>query len=105
MSEQLGSLQIIEKASSKYKKTDIEMSAAPAPAPALANKNIQAVISKSMGPDPVWFDRDQTKFEDWWREIQLYLKSNKVIETNDRITVILACLRGGVVGIYAQKKA
>ena len=53
MSEQLESLQIIEKASSKYKKTDIEMSAAPAPAPALANKNIQAVISKSMGPDPV----------------------------------------------------
>ncbi len=82
------------------------MSAAPALALALAlaNKNIQAVISKSMGPDPVWFDRDQTKFEDWWREIQLYLKSNKVMETNDRITVILACLRGGVVGIYAQKK-
>ena len=23
---------------------------------------------------------------------------------DDRITVILACLRGGVVGIYAQKK-
>jgi len=74
------------------------------PAPALANKNIQAVISKSMGPDPGWFDRDQTKFEDWWRKIQLYLKSNRVMETDDRITVILACLRGGVVGIYAQKK-
>ena len=26
------------------------------------------------------------------------------METDDRITVILACLRGGVVGIYAQKK-
>ena len=26
------------------------------------------------------------------------------METNDRITVILACLRGGVVGIYAQRK-
>ena len=26
------------------------------------------------------------------------------METNDRITAILACLRGGVVGIYAQKK-
>jgi len=44
------------------------------------------------------------KFEDWWRGIQLFLKSNRVIETNDRITVILAHLRGGVVGIYAQKK-
>jgi len=40
------------------------------------------------------------KFEDWWRGIRLFLKSNRVIETNDRITVILAHLRGGVAGIY-----
>ena len=33
-----------------------------------------------------------------------FLKSNRVIETDDRITAILACLRGGVVGIYTQKK-
>ena len=26
------------------------------------------------------------------------------METNDRITVILACLRGGVAGIYVQRK-
>ena len=26
------------------------------------------------------------------------------MKTNDRITTILACLRGGVAGIYAQKK-
>ena len=26
------------------------------------------------------------------------------METNNRITAILACLRGGIVGIYAQKK-
>jgi len=26
------------------------------------------------------------------------------METNNRITAILACLRGGVVGIYAQRK-
>ena len=26
------------------------------------------------------------------------------METNDRITAILICLRGGVVGIYVQKK-
>ena len=34
----------------------------------------------------------------------MFLKSNRVNETDDRITVILARLRGGVVGIYAQKK-
>ena len=36
--------------------------------------------------------------------MRLFLKSNRVIETDNRITAILACLRGGVVGIYAQRK-
>ena len=54
--------------------------------------------------DPGWFDSDWSKFEDWWREIRLFLKSNRVNGTDDRITAILACLRGGVTGIYAQKK-
>ena len=54
--------------------------------------------------DPRWFDGDQTKFEDWWRGIRLFLKNNRVIETNNRITAILAYLREGVVGIYAQWK-
>ena len=57
-----------------------------------------------MLPDPEWFDGNQMKFEDWWRGIRLFLKSNRVIETNDRITVILARLRGGVAGIYTQQK-
>ena len=34
----------------------------------------------------------------------MFLKSNRVMETDDRITAILACLREGIVGIYAQKK-
>jgi len=57
-----------------------------------------------MVPDPGWFDGDQMKFQDWWRGIRLFLKSNRVIETDDRITVILAYLRGDVVGIYVQQK-
>jgi len=36
--------------------------------------------------------------------MRLFLKSNRVMETDNRITVILAHLRGGVAGIYAQKK-
>jgi len=36
--------------------------------------------------------------------MQLILKGNRVIETDNRIIVILAHLRGGVVDIYAQKK-
>jgi len=57
-----------------------------------------------MVPDPGWFDGNQSKFEDWWRGIRLFLKSNRVNRTDNRITMILAHLRGGVVGIYVQKK-
>jgi len=36
--------------------------------------------------------------------MRLFLKSNRVMETNDRITAILAHLREDIAGIYAQKK-
>ena len=74
------------------------------PAPETAMNNIQTELPKNMVLDPGWFDSDWSKFEDWWRGIRLFLKSNRVIETNDRITAILACLRRDVVGIYAQQK-
>ena len=69
-----------------------------------SQENVQAGLPRNMVPDPGWFDSDRTKFEDWWRGIRLFLKSNRVMETNDRITAILACLRGDVAGIYAQQK-
>jgi len=103
--EQLESLQINKEASTdKYEPIDTEISVAPAPAAAAVSENVQARLPKNMVPDPGWFDGDQSKFEDWWREIRLFLKSNRVNGTDDRITVILACLRRGVVGIYVQKK-
>jgi len=34
----------------------------------------------------------------------LFFRSNRVITTDNRITAILDCLRGGIAGIYAQKK-
>jgi len=57
-----------------------------------------------MVPDPGWFDGDRTKFEDWWRGIHLFLKSNRVVAADERITAVLARLRGSIAGIYAQKK-
>jgi len=57
LSERLRSLKIINKASSETnKQTDKEMSIAPVPA--TMNDNIQAVMPKSMVPDPGWFDGD-----------------------------------------------
>jgi len=103
--ERLGSLQINEEASTEeYEQTDIEMSVAPATAAVAVSENVQAGLPKSMIPDPEWFDGDRSKFEDWWRGIRLFLKSNRVNRTDDKITVILARLRGGVAEIYAQKK-
>jgi len=49
--KQLGSLQITEVASSKYKQMDTEMSAAPAPADVGISKNVQARMLKNMVPD------------------------------------------------------
>ena len=64
----------------------------------------ERVMLKHMVPDPRWFDNNKTKFEDWQREIQLFLKSNKVVATDDKIIIVLAQLREGIVRIYAQKK-
>ena len=94
----------MEEASSKYKQiTTEEMSTAPALAVAM-NENVQAGMPKNMVLDPGWFDGDRTKFEDQWRGMRLFLKNNRVMETDDRITVILARLRGGIASIYAQRK-
>jgi len=32
-------------------------------------QNKQAVMPKSTVLDPEWFNRNETKFENWWREI------------------------------------
>ena len=105
LSERLGSLQINEEASTEeYEQMDTEMSGTPAPGATTASENVQAGLPKSMVLDPGWFDGDQSKFEDWWRGIRLFLKSNRVNGMDHRITAILARLRGGVAGIYAQKK-
>ena len=78
------------------------MSVAPALAPmeVIGQENSQAGLLKNIVPDPGWFDSDQMKFEDWWRRIHLFLKSNRVVAANKRITVVLARLRGGIAGIY-----
>ena len=104
LSEQLGSLQITEEVSKSDEQTDTEMSVVLATMAGTSQENGQAGLPKNIVPDPGWFDSNWIRFEDWWRGIRLFLKSNRVIKTDDRITALLACLRGGIVGIYAQKK-
>ena len=83
---------------------DTEMSVVPATMATAVSENVQTGLPKNIVLDPGWFDSDWSKFEDWWRGIRLFLKSNRVNGTDDRITAILARLRGGVAGIYVQKK-
>ena len=102
LSERLGSLQINKEASTEeYKQTDTEMSTAPATTAAAVSTNVQAGLPKNMVLDPGWFNGDRSKFEDWWRGIRLFLKSNRINRMDDRITAILAHLREDVVEIYA----
>ena len=68
------------------------MSVAPALAPmeVIGQENSQARLPKNMVPDPGWFDGDRMKFEDWWKAIYLFLKSNRVVTADERIIAVLA---------------
>ena len=62
--EKLGSLQIMNEALEEtYEWSDKEISVAPVPV--TMNDNTQAIMPKSIVLDPGWFDRNQTKFENW----------------------------------------
>ena len=63
LSERLGFLQTTNKASKKYRQSDIEMLTALVLAPMTNNK--QATMLKNIVPDSGWFDVDRIKFEDW----------------------------------------
>ena len=69
LSEQLGSLQITEEASTSDKQTDTEILTASATMAEISQENRQAGLLKNIVLDPGWFDGDWTKFEDWWRGI------------------------------------
>ena len=89
LSKWLGLLKITEEeASSRTTEIETIEEMSTALVPAIQNK--QAVMPKSMVLDSEWFNGDRIKFKDWWREICLFLKSNRVTATNDRITTILA---------------
>jgi len=90
LSEQLGSLQITEEALERTTEYIDKILTAPVP---VNKNNRQAGLPKNMVPNPEWFDRNRMKFKDWWRGMRLFLKSNRVMETDDRIITILACLR------------
>ena len=91
LEEILGSLRIT-KANVSNKKTEPvipETLDAMLKALAVYNETVQTVILKNMVLDLGQFDKDRTKFEDWWIGIYLLFKSNKVIAIDNKITIVL----------------
>jgi len=43
-------------------------------------------------------------FEDWWRAMKLYLRANKVTDTDKKIIAVLDRFQGGTIGAFAQQK-
>ena len=84
--EQLESLQITNRVSERITEYTDNISTAPV---LIQENNEQVWVSKNMVPDPGWFNGDRMKFEDWWKGMRLFLKSNRIIETDNRITAIL----------------
>jgi hypothetical protein len=60
--------------------------------------------SKSLIPEPGYFDRTRKKFDNWWRSIVLYPRGNKIEEADEKITAVIAYLRGATAGIYCSRK-
>jgi len=71
---------------------------------ALVLAPIEVVNHKSIVPEPRWFNRDKKTFEDWWRAMKLYLRANKVTDTNKKIITVLGRFGGETAGTSAQQK-
>jgi len=57
---------------------------APMTRTAPASAAAEVVNHKSMVPEPEWFNGDRKMFKDWWRAMKLYLRANKVTDTNKK---------------------
>ena len=59
---------------------------------------------KSLVPDPGFFDGTRSKFDDWWRNMKLFLRFNKVTSADDKAIAIIARMRGGTAGAFGDMK-
>jgi len=59
------------------------------------------VNHKSMVPESEWFNGDRKTFKDWWKAIKLYLRANKVIDTDKKIIAVLGRFQGRTAGAFA----
>jgi hypothetical protein len=45
---------------------------------------------KFMVPEPGFFNGTRSKFEDWWRQMKLYMRFNKIVSADDKAMAVLA---------------
>jgi hypothetical protein len=60
---------------------------------------------KNLVPDPGNFSGKRSDFDDWWRNVKLFMKFNKITAADDKAIVVIARLRGGTAGAFASMKA
>jgi len=59
---------------------------------------------KTLVPDPGFFDGTRTKFDDWWRNMKLFLRFNKVTAADDKAIAVISRMRGGTAGAFGDMK-
>ena len=62
----------------------------------------QITYGKSMVPEPGFFDGDRTKFDDWWRQMKLFMRFNKIVAAEDKMLAVIARFKGGTAGQFAE---
>ncbi|XP_006455379.1 hypothetical protein AGABI2DRAFT_121298 [Agaricus bisporus var. bisporus H97] len=64
--------------------------------------NEQTDVLKSLIPNPKDFGGDREQFSEWWRSMTLFLKYNKVTDTDQKIIATIVRLKGPVPSCFAD---
>jgi len=77
------------------------------PAPRITQTATEAPVMetgehKSTVPEPGWFNGNRKGFEDWWRAMRLYLKTNRITGAENKVTAVLSRFHRRTAGAFAQ---
>ena len=52
---------------------------------------------------PEKFRGDRKEFADWWRNVKLYLKFNRITDSDDKIATVTSFMIGETAGFFARE--
>ncbi|EKM73600.1 hypothetical protein AGABI1DRAFT_96193 [Agaricus bisporus var. burnettii JB137-S8] len=62
----------------------------------------QTDVLKSLIPNPKDFGGNREEFSEWWRSMTLFLKYNKVTDTDQKIIATIVRLKGQIPSYFAE---